>query len=341
VDVAGRTVLTTSGSSLPYDYLILATGCQYSFFGNQAWAEHTLVLKTLADALQIRERILGALEKAEKSVDAGEITSLLTFVIVGGGPTGVEMAGAVAELARIAIARDFRAIADKPIRIVLVEAGSRILSSFPADLPAYAARAIDRLGVDVMLGVPVRSIDAKGLFVGDLRIEAATIIWAAGTRANEAAAWIGAPAARNNAIETQADCSVPGHPEIFAIGDVASYGDRDGSRLPGLAPVAKQQGIYVARLIRNRIEGRAALPAFRYRNWGTMAVIGRSQAVGDFGAVRVRGFIAWLAWSLVHLMLLVDFRSRLTVYINWAWSWFTKGRGARLLTGVPGDQRKK
>jgi NADH:ubiquinone reductase (H+-translocating) len=191
-----------------------------------------------------------------------------------------------------------------------------------------------------MLGVPVRSIDVNGLFVGDLRIDTATMIWAAGTRANEAATWIGAAVTRNNAIETQVDCSVPGHPEIFAIGDVASYVDRDGSRLPGLAPVAKQQGIYVARLIRNRIEGRAALPAFRYRNWGTMAVIGRSQAVGDFGVVRVRGFIAWLAWSLVHLMLLVDFRSRVTVYVNWAWSWFTKGRGARLLTGVRGDAGK-
>ena len=344
VDTDTREVLTLSGSRLPYDYLVLATGCQYSFFGNDAWAQHALVLKTLADALGIRERVLGVFEKAEKSGSVSEIASLLTFVIVGGGPTGVEMAGAIAELARTALVRDFRAIANNPIRIVLVEAGPTILSSFPADLPDYAAKALDRLGVEVILGTAVKTIDVSGVLVGDTRIDAATVIWAAGTRANEASDWLAAKAARNRAIEVNADCSVPGHPNIFAIGDVVSFKDRNGATLPGLAPVAKQQGKFVAKLIRNRIAGRAAHSEFRYKNWGAMAVIGRfigrSQAVGDFGTIRVKGFIAWLGWSLVHLMLLVDFRSRLTVYVNWAWSWFTHGRGARLLTKTIGSERK-
>ncbi len=332
VDTAAREVLTRSGARLPYDYLVLATGCRYSFFGNDAWAEHALVLKTLSDALKIRERVLGAFEQAEKSTSASEITSLLTFVIVGGGPTGVEMAGAIAELARTALVRDFRAIARKPIRIVLVEAGAKILASFPAGLPDYAAKQLARLGVEVILGAPVQAVDANGVSVGNARINAATVIWAAGTRANEASDWLAAKAARNRAVEVNADCSVPGHPAIFAIGDVANFPDRNGKPLPGLAPVAKQQGKFVASVIRSRIEGRTAPSEFRYKNWGAMAVIGRSQAVGDFGTIRVKGFIAWLGWSLVHLMLLIDFRSRMTVYVNWAWSWFTHGRGARLLT---------
>lgn len=343
VDAATHQVVTTSGARLPYDYLVLATGCEYSFFGNDAWAEHAFVLKTLADALAIRERVLGAFEKAEKSSSQSEVAALLTFVIVGGGPTGVEMAGAIAELARTALARDFRAVAHQPIRIVLVEAGRSILSAFPGRLPDYAAAALKRLGIELLLGTPVEAIDAEGVIVGGTRIKAATVIWAAGTRARNAAEWIAAPTARNRAIEVNADCSVPGHPDIFAIGDVANFKDETGKALPGLAPVAKQQGRFVGKLIRDRIKGRAGSAVFRYRNWGSMAVIGRSQAVGDFGTVRVSGFIAWLGWSLVHLMLLVDFRSRLTVYVNWAWSWFTRGRGARLLTGTDdlhGDNKR-
>jgi NADH dehydrogenase len=332
VDDAAREVLTASGERIRYDYLVLATGCSYSFFGNDEWAEHAPVLKTLADALSIRERLLDAFERAERSVDASEIASLLTFVVVGGGPTGVEMAGAIAELAKTALARDFRNIGSDALRIMLVEAGSTILSAFPDDLPGYAAAALTRLGVEVMLGAPVRSIDADGLQVGDTRIDAATVIWAAGTRANEAAAWLGADAARNGALRVLPDCSVKDRPHVFAIGDVASFTGSDGKPLPGLAPVAKQQGRYVGELIWNEVQGRRTSAPFRYRNWGSMAVIGRSHAVADFGTIRLRGFIAWLSWSLVHLMLLVDFRSRLTVYVNWAWSWFTRGRGVRLLT---------
>lgn len=332
VDENAREVLTASGERIPYDYLVLATGCSYSFFGNDGWAEHAPVLKTLADALSIRERLLDAFERAERSSDAEEVASLLTFVVVGGGPTGVEMAGAIAELAKTAVTRDFRNIANKPLRIVLVEAGPAILSAFPDDLPGYAETALERLGVEVMLGAPVRAIDADGLQVGDMRIDAATVIWAAGTRANDAAVWLDAEAARNGAVQVLPDCSVKGMPHVFAIGDVASFAGEDGKPLPGLAPVAKQQGRYVGELIWRRVQGETASGPFRYRNWGSMAVIGRSHAVADFGTVRLRGFIAWLSWSLVHLMLLVDFRSRLTVYVNWAWSWFTRGRGVRLLT---------
>ena len=333
VDTIAQNVLTASGDRLPYDYLILATGCRYSFFGHDAWAEHASVLKTLSDALSIRERLLGACERAEKCADPREVASLLTFVVVGGGPTGVEMAGAIAELARTAVSRDFRAIANHQIRILLIEASTSILAAFPSDLPDYAVKALQRLGVEVMTGASVSSIDSKGLTVGGTRIDTATVIWAAGTVANNAGEWIDAATARNNAVEVKEDCSVNKHPNIFAIGDVASFTDR-GHRLPGLAPVAKQQGNYVGRLIRNRMGGGRPPGPFRYRNWGSMAVIGRSHAVGDFGWFRVRGFIAWMVWSLVHLMLIVDFRSRLTVYVNWAWSWFTRGRGVRLLTNV-------
>ncbi|MES3097545.1 NAD(P)/FAD-dependent oxidoreductase [Sphingomonas aerolata] len=332
VDDTTREVLTASGERIPYDYLVLATGCSYSFFGNDEWAEHAPVLKTLADALSIRERLLDAFERAERSVDASEIASLLTFVVVGGGPTGVEMAGAIAELAKTALARDFRNIDSNALRIMLVEAGPTILSAFPDNLPRYAAGALTRLGVEVMLGAPVRSIDADGLQVGDTRIDAATVIWAAGTRANEAAAWLHADAARNGALRVLPDCSVEDKPHVFAIGDVASFIGSDGKPLPGLAPVAKQQGRYVGDLIWFKVQGRRTSAPFQYRNWGSMAVIGRSHAVADFGTIRLRGFVAWLSWSLVHLMLLVDFRSRLTVYVNWAWSWFTRGRGVRLLT---------
>ncbi|WP_342450635.1 NAD(P)/FAD-dependent oxidoreductase [Sphingomonas sp. CFBP 13728] len=332
VDDTKREVLTASGERIPYDYLVLATGCSYSFFGNDAWAEHAPVLKTLADALSIRERLLDAFERAERSVDASEIASLLTFVVVGGGPTGVEMAGAIAELAKTALARDFRNIDSRTLRIKLVEAGTTILSTFPDDLPRYAAAALTRLGVEVILGAPVLLIDAEGLQVGDTRIDAATVIWAAGTRANEAATWLDADAARNGALRVLPDCSVEDRPHVFAIGDVASFTGSDGKPLPGLAPVAKQQGRYVGDLIWSKVQGRRTSAPFQYRNWGSMAVIGRSHAVADFGTIRLRGFVAWLSWSLVHLMLLVDFRSRLTVYVNWAWSWFTRGRGVRLLT---------
>ncbi|HEY3809073.1 MAG TPA: NAD(P)/FAD-dependent oxidoreductase [Steroidobacteraceae bacterium] len=334
VDVARRVVKLANDVELPYDFLVLATGAAYSFFGHDQWAPFTHVLKTLDDALSIRERLLSAFEWAEESNDPAQVERLMTFAVIGGGPTGVELAGTMAELARSTLARDFKRIDPRSARIVLCEAGPRLLSAFPQHLSDYALGALRALGVEVRLGEAVEAIDAQGLRVGQTRIDASLVLWCAGTAARPAARWIDAPAARNGAVQVQADCSVPGRPEIFAIGDVASYGAGLAAPLPGLAPVAKQQGRYVGNLIRARLAGRAAPPPFHYRNWGTMAVIGRSHAIADFGRLRLTGFLAWLTWSLVHLMLLVDFRSRVAVYWNWSWAFFTYGRGARLLTGA-------
>jgi NADH dehydrogenase len=333
VDRERRCVRVASGLEFDYDYLVLATGAGYSFFGRDDWAPHAQVLKTLDDALAVRERLLSAFEWAEESPDAGAVSRLLTFVVIGGGPTGVELAGTIAELARSTLARDFKHINTRYARVVLCEAGPRLLTSYPPHLSDYATGALRTLGVEVRLGQTVEHIDEHGLRVGGVRIDASLVLWCAGTKARPAAQWIDVPAARNGAICVGPDCSVPGFPEIFAIGDVASFSAGRPGPLPGLAPVAKQQGRYVGRLIRARIEGRPDPGPFRYSDWGTMAVIGRSHAIADFGKVRLTGFLAWLTWSLVHLMLLVDLRSRVMVYLNWSWAWFTYGRGARLLTG--------
>ncbi len=333
VDPARRVVHLVNGIELPYDFLVLATGAAYSFFGHDEWAPFTHVLKTLDDALSIRERLLSAFEWAEESNDPERVKRLMTFAVIGGGPTGVELAGTMAELARSTLARDFKRIDPRSARIVLCEAGPRLLSAFPPHLSDYALKALRELGVEVRLGEAVGAIDAQGLMVGQTRIDASLVLWCAGTAARPAAEWIGAGAARNGAVQVAADCSVPQWPEIFAIGDVASYSAGLAAPLPGLAPVAKQQGRYVGRVIRARIEGQPAPGPFKYRDYGTMAVIGRSHAIADFGSFRLTGFPAWLTWSLVHLMLLVDFRSRVAVYWNWSWAFFTYGRGARLLTG--------
>lgn len=333
VDADRRHVLLAGGETLAYDHLVLATGAGYSFFGHEDWAAHAKVLKSLEDALSIREELLLAFERAEQCRDPGEVRRLLTFVVVGGGPTGVELAGTIAELARTTLARDFRHIDPKSARILLCEAGPHVLGAFPGDLSGYATRALESLGVETCLGQAVSCVDAQGIVLGDQRIDAATILWCAGTKARPAAEWIGAEAARNGAVKVLADCSLPGRPEVFAIGDVSSFDAGGGRPLPGLAPVAKQQGKYVGGLLAARIAGKPFPPPFRYRDWGTMAIIGRSRAIADFGSFQLTGFVAWLAWSLVHLMLLIDFRSRLMVYVNWSWAWFTYGRGARLLNG--------
>jgi NADH:ubiquinone reductase (H+-translocating) len=341
VDPERRAILRADGPTLFYDYLILATGSAYSFFGHDEWAENTQVLKSLNDALSIRERVLGAYEWAEECGDPAMTERLLTFVIVGGGPTGVEMAGTIAELARSTLRGDFKNIDPRSTRVVLCEAADRLLLAFPERLSAYSARALRSLGVEVRLGQAVKDIDPDGLVVGDTRIEASNILWCAGTAAQPAARWIGAEAARNGGVKVSPNCSVPGRPEIFAIGDVASFDSGSGTPLPGLAPVAKQQGKYVARVIKARVAGKREPGPFRYRDLGTMAIIGRARAVADFDGFTLTGFPAWLAWSLVHLMLLVDFRSRLTVYVNWSWAWFTYGRGARLLTGRADATRRQ
>jgi NADH dehydrogenase len=340
VDPLRRQVYLADGRALAYDYLILATGAAYSFFGHEEWAEHTLVLKTIDDALAIRHRLLGSFEEAEQCEDSERVRQLLTFVVVGAGPTGVEMAGTIAELARTTLARDFKHIDPRLARVVLCEAGGRVLSAFPERLSGYTKRALEDLGIEIYLDQTVNQIDAKGLMVGKTRIDTPNVIWCAGTKARPAAHWLKAAASRSGAILVTGNCSVPGRPEIFAVGDVANFNDDTGKPLPGLAALAKQQGHYVGTVVRARLKSERSAPPFRYRNLGTMAVIGRSRAVAHFGFADFTGFIAWLTWSLVHLMLLVDFHSRLMVYVNWSWAWFTYGRGARILTGLAAASKR-
>jgi NADH dehydrogenase len=334
VDPQRRLVTVQDTGAFPYDYLIVATGAAYSWFGHDEWADHATVLKSLEDARRIRLRLLGAFERAESRTSEIEINRLLTFVIVGGGPTGVELAGAIAELARSTLVRDFRHIRPESARIILCEAGPRLLSAFPESLSDYTAHALGSLGVEVRVGSNVENIDPYGVIASGERIESANVFWCAGTQARPAATWLGAEAARNGAVKVRPDCSVPGHDEIFVIGDVAAMAGPDGKPLPGLAEVATQHGKYVAKVILRRVAGRAPPPAFHYHDLGTLAMIGRSRAVAVLGRIHLRGFPAWLFWSLVHLLLLAGFRNRIVVYLNWSWAWFTYGRGARLIMGV-------
>lgn len=334
VDAAAKCVRLKDGPDQRYDWLILATGAAYSFFGHPEWAGEAEVLKSLDDALTIRRKLLAAFERAELADDPEQARRLTTFVVVGAGPTGVETAGTIAEMARMTLKNEFRRIDPAQARVILFEAGPRVLAAFPEALSAYAERALEELGVEVRTGTAVEAISDGVVRAGGETIEAAAVLWSAGVEARPVAQWLGAEAVRNGAVVVDATCAVPGVENVFAVGDVASY-RQNGKPLPGLAPVAKQQGRWVGRLVRARAEGRPDPAPFRYHDWGTMAVIGRSRAVALLGPWKMTGFIAWLAWSLVHLMLLIDFRSRAAVYVNWTWAWFTMGRGARLLTRLP------
>ena len=318
--------------TVPYDQLIVATGARHSYFGHDDWEPVAPGLKTIDDAVALRRRILLAFERAEDSSDAAERARCLTFVIIGGGPTGVELAGAVAELAKAALARDFRRIDPTTARIVLVEAGERVLPSFPRKLSVVAARSLERLGVELRLGRPVTQCDAEGATLGDERIGSRTMIWAAGVTASPAAEWLRAERDRAGRVLVGPDLTLPEHPEVFVIGDTAHVEGPSGP-LPGLAPVAKQQGAYVARVIAARVAG-ASLPGpFRYRNYGNLATIGRRHAVADFGWLHLSGRLAWLLWGIVHVYFMIGFRRRLLVALEWLWSYLTYQRGARLITG--------
>jgi NADH dehydrogenase len=321
---------------ISYDYLVVATGARDAYFGHDDWAKVTSSLKDVEDAREMRRRILIAFERAEDSGDAVERNRLMTFVIIGGGPTGVELAGALAELSRSTLARDFRRIDPKTTRIVLVEAGPRLLASFPPRLSAVAERALTRLGVEVRLGAPVIGCDCNGVTLGDERIESRTVIWAAGVAASPAAQWLGVRPGPGGRVEVAPDLSLLGHPEIFVIGDTAFAEDANGKPLPGVATVAKQQGRYVARAIAARLAGKMPRP-FRYRNVGNLATIGRREAVVDFGWLRLTGRLAWLVWSGAHIYFLIGFRNRLVVAAEWLWSYLTYQRGARLITGEPDE----
>ncbi|KPF71546.1 hypothetical protein IP88_10710 [alpha proteobacterium AAP81b] len=332
IDKAARIVELGDGGHLPYDRLIIATGARHSYFGRDDWAAFAPGIKSLEDATAIRRRVLIAMERAEATDDPDERKALLTFVVIGGGPTGVEMAGAIAELSRRSVSMDFRSITPHCTRVILVEAGPRLLAAFPESLSEEARRAIGTLGVETRLGERVMAIDADGVEVGGGRIPARTVIWAAGVAASPAAAWLGAEADRTGRVLVGADLAVPGHPEIFVIGDTAAASDGQGGMLPGIAPVAKAQGRHVARAILAEAAGRPA-PVFTPARQTQLATIGRARAVIAFGNVKVSGFPAWLLWSVAHVWFLVGFRSRAVVAANWTWNYLTFERGARLITG--------
>ena len=335
VDVAAKE-LVAEGRRIPFDYLIVATGAEHAYFGND-WSSYAPGLKTIDDATYLRRRILLAFERAETESDADERSRLLNFVVVGGGPTGVEMAGAIAELAKRALASDFRSIDPRCARVVLIEAGPRLLAPFDPALSEAARHSLEQLGVDVRLGAGVSDCDCSGVSIGAERIETRTIIWAAGVKASPAAEWLGVASDRAGRVKVQADLSAPGHPYIFVIGDVACAIGADGKPLPGVAPVAKQQGDYVGRLLMARANGQM-LPPFRYRDAGSLATIGRKRAVAQLGPVKLSGFVAWLLWSLVHVYFLIGFRNRLAVAMSWCWSYVTFQRGTRLITGMSGSR---
>jgi NADH dehydrogenase len=333
VDVVARTVTILGDQRVPYDYLLLATGARHAYFGHDEWEPFAPGLKNIEDATEIRRRILIAFERAETETNENERQILMRLVIVGGGPTGVELAGAIAELARRALAKDFRNIDPRLARIILVEAGPRLLPGFPQDLSLDAKQRLERLGVEVRVGVPVTSVDAVGVTIGAERIDTYTVIWAAGVAASPAGQWIGAKRDRVGRIVVDAHLSVPGHPEIFAIGDTALSSDASGKPLPGVAAVAKQQGRYIGALIKARLRGAKPVAPFHYRDYGNLATIGRKAAIIDFGWIHLSGFMAWLIWSMAHIYFLIGFRNRIIVALNWLWAYFTFQRGARLITG--------
>ena len=333
VDAAAREVLA-GGRRYRYDFLILATGSGNSYFDHPEWEPRAPGLKRIIDATEIRKRILLAFEQAEIAEDPAEQRRLLNFVVVGGGPTGVEMAGAIAELARVALLRDFRRIDPKDARIVLVEAGARLLPSFAPALSDYARGCLEKLGVEIMLGQPVRAIDATGARIGETFLPSATVVWAAGVKVEGPGKWLGAETDRSGRLAVGPDLSVPGHPEIFVIGDAAKAVWEGERTVPGLAPAAKQEGRYVAAVIRARIAGQPPPPPFRYRHAGNLATIGRHAAIVDFGRLTLRGALAWWFWGLAHIYFLINTRAATLVMLEWFWVYLTHKKGARLITGL-------
>ena len=333
IDPRERRVLV-GDRAIAYDYLVIATGASHSYFGKDNWAPFAPGLKRIEDATEIRRRILSAFERAEATEDAGERDALLTFLIVGGGPTGVELAGAIAELARFGMDQDFRRFDPSRARILLVQSASRLLPSFAPALSAQARRSLERLGVQVLLGSRVEQIDAEGVGVSGTRIAARTVLWAAGVTASPAATWLNAEADASGRVKAAADLSVPGLSNVFVVGDTALCNAWRGQPIPGLAPAAKQGGAYVGHLIRRQIEGRAPPPAFAYRHRGSLATIGRKAAVADFGIVRLWGAPAWWLWGVVHVGLLLGVRNRMSILVNWFWAYLTYGGGIRLITGA-------
>jgi NADH dehydrogenase len=331
VDTEAKRVLLDGDDTLPYDTLILATGARHAYFGHDEWEPFAPGLKTLEDATTLRRRILVAFERAERESDPQRRAALLTFVIVGAGPTGVELAGTIAELAQDTLPPDFRNIDTQKARVVLIEAGPRVLAGFSDDLSAYAQRSLKSLGVEVVLGQAVTECSSDGVVYGGKTLQAKTLIWAAGVRASPAAEWLGAPADRAGRLEVLPDLTVPGHPDIFAIGDTVVIEGPDGKPVPGIAPAAKQQGRHVAETIKLRLRGGKPAP-FRYKHAGSLAQIGKRKAVIELGRIKLRGTIAWWIWGIAHIYFLIGLRNRLSVAISWLWIHARDQRAARLIT---------
>jgi NADH:ubiquinone reductase (H+-translocating) len=339
LDTENRQILLEDGGTVGYDTLVLATGAKHAYFGHDEWEQYAPGLKTLEDATSIRRRILLSFERAERETDEASRAALLTFVIVGGGPTGVELAGAIAELAQHNLPEEFRYIDTRKARVVLIEAGSRILPSFTDDLSAYAHASLERLGVEIHLGHAVSQCSDAGVIYGDRQLAAKVILWAAGVRASSAAVWGALPADAAGRVKVEPDLTAPGHPEIFVVGDTATINAWHGKPVPGIAPAAKQQGIHVAASIRARLAGRTAQRVFRYRHSGNLATIGRRAAVIDFGWIKLRGWLAWWIWGFAHIYFLIGVRNRLAVATSWLWIYTTGSRNACLIT--QGDHRTK
>ena len=331
VDAESKRVLLDEADAIPYDTLILATGARHAYFGHDEWEPFAPGLKTLEDATTLRRRILVAFERAERETDSLRRAALLTFVIVGAGPTGVELAGTIAELAQDTLPPDFRNIDTHKARVVLIEAGPRVLAGFADDLSAYAQRSLESIGVEVVLGQAVTECSADGVVYGGHSLQARTLIWAAGVRASPAAEWLGVPADRAERLQVLPDLTVPGHPDVFAIGDTVVIAGPDGKPVPGIAPAAKQQGRYVAESIKARLHG-GTLGPFRYKHAGSLAQIGKRLAVIELGRIKLRGTIAWWIWGIAHIYFLIGLRNRLSVAISWLWIHARDQRAARLIT---------
>jgi NADH dehydrogenase len=350
-----RRIVQTPDAEIPYDYLIIAAGATHSYFGHEDWEPLAPGLKTIEDALEIRRRVLLAFELAERQAAAGESELRLNFVVVGGGPTGVELAGTLAEISRHALAHEFRSIDPRRTHILLIEGGPRVLPTYPEDLSRSAEEQLHGLGVEVRTSAMVTLVEPGAVDIGETRVPATVVLWAAGVAASPLGKKLGAPVDRAGRVPVQADLSLPGHPEVFVIGDLAAAKDEQGKMLPGVAPVAIQEGKFVAKLIREELEragsnrnpegapplsrslrqgrGFDSRPDFHYWDKGSLATIGRAAAVAQFGKIHISGFIAWLSWLFVHILFLIGFRNRLLVFIQWAWSYVTYERGARLITG--------
>ena len=334
-----QTVLQNESQEISYDSLIVAAGASHAYFGHDEWEAFAPGLKTIEDAVEIRRRVLLAFELAERRAAAGEGSDPLNFAVVGGGPTGVELAGTLAEICRHALAQDFRSIDPRRTRIHLIEGGPHVLPAYPEDLSRSALEQLQRLGVDVLTSTLVTRVEPGAVYMGEKRMDAAVILWAAGVAASSLGKKLGVPVDRAGRVFVNPDLSLANHPEVFVIGDLASLKDASGKLLPGVAPVAIQEGRFVGKVIAREIKaGGSSLPrpTFHYRDKGSLATIGRSAAIAQFGRIHISGFIAWLAWLFVHILFLVGFRNRVLVLIQWAWSYFTYERGARLITGDDG-----